>query len=354
MSQLQLGLLLIGAAVIVAVIAYNQWTTRRNAPRRSQWRGSVPAAEGDGSTEPTLAGALDPAQERLEPVLSPLDAAAVAVVETAVLDPLIDVITPLSLEHVVSGDAVLAALPRSRRVGTKPFFVEGLHATSDAWEMPRAGQRYSALQAGVQLANRMGPLNEIEFSEYVVKAQGFADVLAAAPDFPEMVQEVARARELDQFASAHDAQLCFSVRAMRAAWSPGYVAQHAAQQGFVPGVLPGRMVLPAAEGGGAPVLVLQYETQAALAEDPEQSALREFRLTLDVPHVPRNEQAFVRMRECAKVLAQEMQGIVTDDSGQVLNDDSLDRIASELDTLYDALEERELTAGSALARRLFS
>jgi hypothetical protein len=66
------------------------------------------------------------------------------------------------------------------------------------------------LQAGVQLANRTGPLNEIEYSEFVMKAQAFADALGGTPDFPDMLQEVARARELDQFASQHDAQLGFT------------------------------------------------------------------------------------------------------------------------------------------------
>lgn len=361
MSQLQLGLLVIGAVVILGVIAYNQWTAWRNAPRRSQPRSST-AASGEGEPlEPSLGGVPLPDADRLEPVLgsdtpslSASEGTASTEQRVVVLDPLIDVITPLALEHLVSGDAVLLALPGSRRVGTKPFFVEGLNAATDAWELPRAGQRYSSLQAGVQLANRMGPLNEIEFSEFVLKVQDFADALAAAPDFPEMMQEVARARELDQFASEHDAQLCFTVRAARATWSPGYVAQHAAAHGFVAGVLPGRMVLPATETGGAPVLVLQYETQAALADDPEQSALREFRLSLDVPHVPRSERAFVRMRECAKALALEMHGVVCDDSGQVLASESLDSIGAELDVLYDALDQRELSAGSVLARRLFS
>lgn len=363
MSQLQQGLLAIGVAVIATVFIYNWWVARRNAPRRSSARGNA-SADGERLAEPAL-GAVDAADEaRQDPVLEPAGLGAMEPVAASeggvqelritVLDPLVDVIVPLVLEQVVSGDAVLAALPRSRRVGTKPFFAEGLNSASDAWELPRAGQRYSALQVGVQLANRMGALNEIEYSEFVMKAQHFADALSAATDFPDMLPEVARARELDQFASAHDAQLCFSVRALRAAWSPGYVAQHAAQQGFVAGVLPGRMVLPASEVGGAPVLVLQYETQAALADDPEQTALREFRLTLDVPHVPRSERAFVRMRECAKTLAQEMEGCVTDDAGNVLQDQGLDQIGAELDRLYDALDERELSAGSPLARRLFS
>jgi hypothetical protein len=154
------------------------------------------------------------------------------------------------------------------------------------WETPHPGQRYSAFQAGVQLANRTGALNEIEYSEFVVKAQAFADAINGSPEFPEMLDEVARARELDQFASGHDAQLSFTLRARSAAWSPGYVQQHAARLGFVPGAMPGRMVLPASVAGMPPVLGLAFDTQAALAEDPAQSAIREVTLSLDVPQVP--------------------------------------------------------------------
>src|SRR3989344_4253240 len=85
--------------------------------------------------------------------------------------------------HVVSGDAALAALPPTRRAGSKPFAIEGLNEANQQWETPAPGQRYQSFQAGVQLANRMGALNEIEFSEFVVKAQAFADAINAAPDF---------------------------------------------------------------------------------------------------------------------------------------------------------------------------
>jgi len=129
-------------------------------------------------------------------------------------------------------------MPATRRAGSKPFAIEGVNAATGQWETPHAGQRYCAFQAGVQMANRTGALNEIEFSEFVVKAQAFADAINAAPDFPDMLQEVARARELDQFASDHDAQLMFMLRARQAAWSPGYVQQNAARLGFVPGAMP--------------------------------------------------------------------------------------------------------------------
>jgi hypothetical protein len=270
------------------------------------------------------------------------------------LDPLIDVIAPIALEAPVSGDAVLGVLPSTRRVGSKPFAIEGLNEQSGEWEMPLPGQRYSELQAGVQLANRSGALNEIEYSEFVVKAQAFADAVNGMPEFPEMHDEVIRARELDQFASTHDAQLGVTLRARDSAWSPGYVQQSAARLGFVAGALPGRLVLPVSVPGLPPALVLTFDPQAALADDPAHSAIREVALTLDVAQVDRHEHAFARMRDAAVGLAEAMEGVLTDDNGQLLSGVAMDQIGIELEKLYDILDSRELSAGSPQARRLFS
>jgi hypothetical protein len=414
MSTLQLSLAIVGGLVLAGVIAYNAWVTRQNEPRTARDPLAAGGAEGashglDLAQDADAAADTQP-PERIEPVLgdplgelsvseavdqritilgpdatdaperqvassasstpssqparlgetmvdpvSPLKASIAAHMERKPrLDALIDVITPIEPEGAVSGDAVVAALPTTRRVGSKPFAVEGLSDLNGEWEAPRLGQRYHLLQAGVQLANRAGALNDIEFSEFVAKAQAFADAIGAATDFPDMRAEVLRARELDAFASGHDAQLGFTLRARRSAWSPGYVAQHASRVGFVPGALPGRMVLPGSEQGQAPILVLSFDAHAAMAEDPEKSALREVALSLEVTHVPRSEQPFVRMRQAATALAESMDGVITDDAGQPLSTDTMDVIGSDLENLYDALDSRDLSAGSPQARRLFS
>ena len=338
MTSFSLGLLVLGALVLATLVAYNIWSSRRNTPR-----------------QPEGAVAVAPPMERQEPVFDVPIAAAPTVAERKPgLDALIDVLAPIALEAPVSGDAALAAMPPTRRAGSKPFAIEGMVEANQQWEIPQPGRRYSAFQAGVQLANRTGALNEIEYSEFVVKTQAFADAVNGTPEFPEMLDEVGRARELDQFASAHDAQLGFTVRASNAAWSPGYVQQHAARLGFVAGALPGRMVLPAAASGAPPLLGLSFDAQAAMADDPAQSALRQVTLSLDVPQVDRAEQAFVRMRDAANGLAAAMDGVVTDDNGQPIRPEALDVIGAELETLYDTLESRDLAAGSPLARRLFS
>ena len=342
-STLQIGLAVAGGLVLAAVVAHGAWTSRKMAPRQA-----LPEEPGAGlahaGVEPRLDADAFAAQDFPLPVPE----------EKPGMDALIDVIAAITLDGPVSGEAALAAMPTTRRAGSKPFAIEGLNLLSHRWEIPANGQRYVAFQAGVQLANRSGPLNDIEYSEYVVKAQEFCDAVNGTPDFPDMLEAVARSRELDQFASAHDAQLSFTLRARSAAWSPGYVQQHAARLGFVAGAMPGRMVLAASVSGMPAVLTLGFDTQAALAEDPEQAAVREVSLALDVAQVDRAERPFVRLREAANGLAQAMDGSITDDNGQVLARDAMDVIGSELEALYDTLEQRDLAAGSALARRLFS
>lgn len=348
MSNLQIGLAVVGAVVLAGMVAQAAWVSRRNRPRQASSDASdaadTRAGLGDAGIEPELdAAAYDVARFPL-----PLPEKKPA------LDALIDVIAPILLEDVVSGDAALAAMPSTRRAGSKPFAVEGFNETNQSWEAPQPGQRYGAFQAGVQLANRSGALNDIEYSEFVVKTRDFCEAINGTPDFPEMRDEVARARELDQFASEHDAQLGFVLRARNSAWSPGYVQQSAARLGFVAGVIPGRMVVPASSVGLPPVLSLSFDVQAAMAEDPTQSAIRELAISLDVAQVERSEGAFGRLREAAQLLAQSMDGVVTDDNGMLLPREAMDSIGAELEKLYDTLEQRDLAAGSAAARRLFS
>ena len=365
MSTLQISLAVVGGLVLAGVVAHSAWSSRRNLPKRAT--PPAPSVQDPGQHPAPLqapATAPDALAERQEPSfdadmdgdsgLPSLASLTTPPDRKPGLDVLIDAVAPVVLESVVSGDAALAAMPSTRRVGSKPFGVEGLSVTTGEWEFPTASHRYSAFQCGVQLANRTGALNQIEYSEFVMKAQAFADAIGGEPEFPEMLDEVARARELDQFASGHDAQLSFTLRAIHTAWSPGYVQQSAARLGFVAGSIPGRMVLPASQPGHAPILGLAFDTQAAMADDPEQTALRELTLSLDVSQVLRSEQPFARMCEVAMALATSMDGVIIDDNGNPIRPEAMEVIHADLEQLYDTLDGRDLSAGSVLGRRLFS
>lgn len=344
--SLTTALALLGGAVLLALALQAWWSLRR----ARQHKGAPAAA--------ALPSALPP--ERIEPALGPAveTPPRPALRRPAKLDALIDAIVPLALDQPVTGEGVIAHLPATRRAGSKPFYIEGLDTETGDWEVPAAGRRYGELQAGVQLASRTGPLNEIEYSEFVQKVQAFADAVGASADVPDMLEVVARARELDALASPLDAQLTVTLRANGVAWSLGYLQQAAARLGFVPGALPGRLVLPGAEEGAPPVLVLAVDAQVALdqqAGDVAQArALRDCTLTLDVPQTPAAAEPFPAWHRAANELCDELDATACDDQGTPVTLQALAAIGRELGQLYARLEALDLAAGSPAARRLFS
>lgn len=352
-NSLTLGLALLGGLVLAAVVAHSAWTARKTAargPRRAEPHeptselAMVPTDDGGLLTQPGAPVASDP-----------LSAAPPPVKRGGLrLDALIDAIAVISLDHPLSGDHILAHMPPTRRAGSKPVLIEGLRTDGGEWEAPQPGVNYGELQAGVLLANRLGSLNEIEYSEFVQKVQAFADSLGAAVEFPDMLDVVARARELDNFASAHDAQLAMRLHAKGSAWSVGYVQQQASRHGFTPGVLPGRLVMPGAEEGAPPVLTLHFDAQAMFADDTDQASLREIQLAFDVPQTAPELQPFKSWCAAGEALSLALDAVMADDQGQPFSPAAFAAIDTELQRLYEALAQRDLAAGSAPARRLFS
>jgi hypothetical protein len=270
------------------------------------------------------------------------------------IDALIDAIVSLGLDTPMAGEAALAHLPSSRRAGSKPFLIEGRNTRSGEWEAPRAGAKYAELQGGVQLASRNGAINEIEYSEFIQKLQAFADAVNASTDFPDMLDVVARGRELDAFAGAHDAQLAMRLRARRLLWPVAVINQHAARHGFVPGTTAGRLVLPGSGDGAPPVLSLLYDSKAALADESAQSRVEEITLVFDVPQTAQLDAPFNAWCAAGRALALSLDAAIFDDAGQELHPEALPRVGEALADLYERLAERELAAGSPAARRLFS
>ena len=349
MNDLSIALAALGVLVLTGVVVHGAWQARRAGPKRAAdavepqlAHDPAEAAPAEDSTSSAGADALRQAQ------------AAAARRQMPRLDALIDALATINVEAPLAGEMLLAHLPATRRAGSKPFWIEGQALGSGEWEVPVAGGVYRELQAGVQLANRKGALNEIEYSEFVQKVQSFAEGIGALVDFPDMIDVVARARELDHFASQYDAQLAVQLQALGAAWSVGYIEQHAIACGFKAGPLPGRMVLPAAEVGAPPLLTLGFDPQAALADDPNVSSVRSVTLSFDVPQTAAAADPFAAWQASAHALAAAMEATVVDDRGRPLGDDSFTAIGRELQQLYRGLEARDLAAGSAAARRVFS
>jgi hypothetical protein len=171
-DNLTVALVAAGVVLLVAVLAQGVWQARRASPKKAEPGNSrfEPREPGMGETDTADAHDTVPGEPpgfdghdgRIAPHLGEGSATLEGAVAGRSLrrrvlprvDALIDVVVPLTLESPISGEAVLSHQPGSRRAGSKPFFIEGLNTDDGQWESPAPGQRYSELQAGLQLAHR--------------------------------------------------------------------------------------------------------------------------------------------------------------------------------------------------------
>ncbi|QOT74685.1 cell division protein ZipA C-terminal FtsZ-binding domain-containing protein [Cupriavidus basilensis] len=274
----------------------------------------------------------------------------------AVIDPLIDCIVPLHLERKSSGDRILPLTGRLRRAGTKQVHIEGLRSEANAWEPVTAGHQYEDLQVAVQLANRGGALNALEFSEFVNAVEALAEALDASAELPDMTETVANGRELDAFAASCDVQLGVNVISDGAPWSAAYVQTVATQDGLVLSRDGTRFTRyqANAEGVQRALFTLQFGDTNFLRDDLTAKAGRQITLLLDVPSAAQATKPFKTVCEYGYSLAQRMGAQLVDDNMRPLSESSFVAIFGQLQTLYDKLEARGMPAGSPVALRLFS
>ncbi len=412
MDELTLGLIGAGAVVVGGVVVYNAWQgakVRRKMPRpmppeaaeamnRPERDDELPfiepvrqparrepaivpetqdetRVEEAARVEPTFGGAAPadtaadlqaeataadlpadtetiaelPADEPAEPVMPA--ATTISAAPPAVVDRRIDCIVPIRLAAPLPGDKIVPAAQRLRRAGSKPVHIEG-KPEGGHWELLQNGVRYEELRAAVQLANRSGPLNELEFSEFVTGVQQFADAIDGAPEFPDMMETVSMARELDGFAAQCDAQLSINVLSDGAPWSANYVQAVASQDGLLLSRDGTRFVKLDAKQN--PVFMLQFGDTNFLRDDLTYKGANMITLVLDVPVAEEDILPFRLMCDYAKSLSERIGARVVDDQRRPLPESTLLAIEQQLMKLYAKLEEAGIPAGSPVTRRLFS
>ncbi|VVE89593.1 cell division protein ZipA C-terminal FtsZ-binding domain-containing protein [Pandoraea bronchicola] len=314
------------------------------------------AAAASAPDHEALAHAAAPAAE---PVVLPASAAPVAAASPAVpsgpppvIDERIDCIVELPLANVVAAERLMPLTVRMRRAGSKPVNVEGRADEHSPWELIRTGGRYHQLRMAVQLANRAGALNEVEFSEFSNLVQTLADAVDALPELPDMMETVARGRELDSFAAQCDAQLSVNVLSDGAPWSANYVQAVATQDGLL--LSRDGMRFVKLDTRQNPVFMLQFGDTNFLRDDLTYKGGDLITMLLDVPVADEDLLPFRLMCDYARSIGQRIGGRVVDDQRRPLSDAALQNVDKQLLKLYERLEARGLPAGSPVTRRLFS
>ena len=355
MSDLQLALIALGAALVAAVAGYNVLQERR-ARRHAEaaFRGAHPDALLDpveARLEPVL-GEL-PADDRQDPSLGALDEViapagpggpAAGAAPGSVISPRIDTVAMVLADQPVTR-AQVGPLLDALEAHATPVHVEGL--VDEQWtpveDSPRDSWR--ELRVALQLASRAGPVAEEEIAAFNETVAGFAASLNAVSQRESAAAAAARARELDRFCADADIEVGLNVVGRGGAALPvARVKQLALDQGF------GETASGAFERRG-PDGAVDMGLRLLDGAAPGAAGLS---FALDVPHVADPVARLEEMGRVAEAFAHALGGEVVVDERRPLGAAGFAAISRSLGDVAHRMEAHGIPAGGALARRLFS
>jgi hypothetical protein len=396
MSELQIGLLILGGAVIGLVYGFNvfqEWRFRRKT------RQAFARSHADALLDVPKNNVRDGVKaDRLEPVLlddepyadeqeeaqddwldepMPVRSAGAAMLqpvgmETAtalheeemaepeddfgsadqqalmlsMLDPSLDFIA----EVVFARPHELAAPPRfnvAKRVQMIGRTERGLWKPVEA--LP--GTRYKQLNIALQLVDRGGAVTEPELDSFCKQVAHFAEEHNAAVNLPQRQQKIVAARELDRFCGDVDVLIGINVVARNPV--PGARLRSFAEAAGFTLEPDGGFHYLADSGNTLYSLVSADQSPFTLHSliDHRYPALT---LLFDVPRVAGGVEVFDRLVEFAKRMAAEFDAQLVDDNRRVLSDVGLARIREQLSHIYGSMDDRGIAPGSVAALRLFA
>ncbi|MCI2807090.1 cell division protein ZipA C-terminal FtsZ-binding domain-containing protein [Eoetvoesiella caeni] len=340
MSELQIGLISLGILLIIVVLCFNWWQDRRVRRRMQE---QFPEGEHD-----PLMGGLAPAPGRREPGLSTLAANDSEQNEDGVeADPACEAVIDISFAQPVPGRQLYEAIQGVNKVGSKPVRIFAAHEGNGHRLQLRENESYVSMQLAVLLANRSGPLTDIEWSHLWTIAQSLAERFEGAVEGPEQARVLERAKQLDSLCAGLDAQVGLALR-LKGTRAVADVDRIVKEAGFL---AYGRQLAWMSESG-VPRFTILFD--GLPIEDVQSAGVDRLDLLLDLPNSPADEQAFSRMASVGRDLAGRLDAELVDDQGRPLSDGADHAIDAQLFELYAALAGHGFPASEARTVRLFS
>ena len=403
MTELQMGLIGLGATAVVGVFGYNKWQEYRQrklaeALLRPQHEdvllGDGPKAAPADRSEPEFR-AESPlvAAERREPVLADEQAmdesgepglaerfaeeevasvpaeptfAVPSEVDTEIsdlpaglvpgslLDPRLEFIATMELVDAVPGAQIVHAQYAALQHVGKPVHWVAFNERTREWERiaPDSEVPVRRLRVGLQLVDRTGPVSDADLATFTEAMHDLADQLLAVADMPSS-QVLDQASEIDRFCAAVDLEIGVNLVSRATLFSGTKIRALAEAAGMVLG---DDGAFTRYDDDGRSQFTLQnFETTRFSRESMLNLSTHGLTFVLDVPRVAHGERVFQQMVELAKRFAETLQGTLVDDNRQPLNDVQLDHIRREFIGKPQAtMASYGIPAGSAQALRLFS
>lgn len=403
MTELQMGLIGLGATAVVGVFAYNKWQEYRQrkiaeallkpqhedvllgdgpkvapAVRNEPEFGTESPVVTTERREPMLADegvageasdadALErhPEEEApampVEPVFAVSPEAEVephelpaGLVPGSLLDPRLEFIATMELVDAVPGAQIVHAQYATLQHLGKPVHWVAFNERTREWERiaPDSEVPVRRLRVGLQLVDRTGPVSDADFATFTEAMHDLADQLLAVADMPPS-QFLEQAAEVDRFCAAVDLEIGVNLVSRATPFSGTKIRALAEAAGMELG--DDGVFVRRDDEGRSQFTLQNFETTRFSRDSMLNLSTHALTFVLDVPRVAHGERVFQQMVELAKRFAETLQGTLVDDNRQPLNDVQLDHIRREFIGKPQAtMASYGIPAGSAQALRLFS
>ncbi|SER08982.1 Cell division protein ZipA, interacts with FtsZ [Nitrosomonas sp. Nm51] len=255
-------------------------------------------------------------------------------------------------------DTELDNLLQRRYEFSKPLLWFGKSEKSSAWEEITTGTTtkdtsFTSLRGCLLLADRSGPIREIDLSKFRDTVQDFASHIEAKIECPDIVCAHEQAILLDKFCADVDVMIGINIIGKdNGAFVGTKIRALAEASGFrleSDGVFKYRD-----ENNHILFTLTNYEPDAFKPDKMKTITTHGVTFLLDVPRVANGERVFDQMTQLAKIFANTLGGIMVDDNRVPLSENGLARSKQQLINIQSSMKENNIIAGSPHALRLFN
>jgi hypothetical protein len=385
MTEARVIALVLGVTLVIVILGYNYWrlrpyVNRDKINRDKNKRATAPQASSDGPSvegrrDPVLgdltevAATADPARlqdgaqspipslvaqaseprvpnrppDEIDPApltLGPVDTPTPPATSGGDIVPEVDTIATVVLTRDTLARELAPLYSALTAIGRQTL-VESL--TDGLWTLPQGLVR--DLRIGMQLANRVGPIDANDFAHFQQAVNRFAAAHGAHVQFEDGREAVARAIALDRACAETDIEVVVNVIDEA---GHGLARNNVARSARAFNLTEAGERFLAFGIDGRQVYELRLERL-----DPPATGVRVC-FALDVSQVESGHDAWAEMVATARGVAAQLHGRLIDDKGQPLAEAGLDALARTIATVQTRMRAVGVSPGSAVAARLYS
>ena len=373
MSDLQIGLMILGLLVIGGVVAFN-WLQEKKFRQRADHGFKRPEADALlGAEEPRALAADKEWEPRIDPQLEPRLQTTAPEEEPAgqvqppptppvqagvsradsLPDTSISYVTEIRAGEVIPANVIGSLDSELKETGCK-YQLFGYDYHKQSWEPVSDSENwYTSIKVFVQLVDRGGSVTAAQVESIDMLMRKHANEVSGICEAPSTDEVMTKALSLEDFCLEVDIIVGLSVAARPGQVLHGTQLRALAESSGLTLGSNGVFAMPD-EHGGALFTMDNQESNPFNADELKNLTTRGVTFLLDVPRTANGIKVFNKMISICKQFSDSLDALLCDDNRTMLNDSGLEKIRNQLRSTYETMDRRAIPAGSATARQLFS